>query len=348
MPYLIKHIKIVLSYSFLLLANATLCAQDHDISLSQKESILQKVNELIQAHYVFPEKAKQLTAALNDRLKEGHYNKFNKHQGFTDELSKDIRKLSNDYHFALNYTSKNNVSEKDRKKNWAQHQRFYNYGFSKLEILEGNIGYLKLDFIAEANRKMVKRVFQFFEHTNGMIIDLRDNSGGMREMVALLSTYFLKGKSTIAIVESKQYNKLKASKKIKTFSFIRKRRFTEIPLCLLINENTFSSAEFLAYTLQKANRAQIIGQTTGGGAHSIKRFVVMDSLMLAIPVENVISTYTQSNWESIGVTPDLQTSVVNTLVVGQIETLKKMKAKGLDSEHEYYQNIIEKLNKQKH
>lgn len=337
--------KIILLLIFIIFSQSDSFAQEEKkISKEKKEQIYNKINFLIDEYYVFPRKADTIIKDLSKVFNSKQYTSINDYQIFVNQLNNDIRLISEDYHFALNFTSSNNVTKKERKSSWSNYQKFHNYGFLKLEILEGNIAYLKLDFFAKPNRKILKTVFNFIKNTNGIIIDLRDNNGGMRKMVGLMTSYFIDGSEKIATIETKN----KQIKTIKTSRFIKKGRMTEIPLTILVSKESFSSAEFFAYTLQKLERAKIIGEPTGGGAHSIKRFQVIDSLMLAVPNENVISSITNTNWEKTGITPDIKAGYNDSFIIGYIETLKALKANGLPSETDFYNKIIDKLFKEYH
>ena len=62
--------------------------------------------------------------------------------------------------------------------------------------------------------------------------------------------------------------------------------------------------EDLCYTLQAAKRAEIIGETTGGGAHPTRGYPVSPAVSIAIPHARSISPVTGSNWQGTGVIPD--------------------------------------------
>jgi len=46
---------------------------------------------------------------------------------------------------------------------------------------------------------------------------------------------------------------------------------TDVPIFVLTSHRTFSAAEEFTYNLKHLNRATIVGETTGGGAHPIER-----------------------------------------------------------------------------
>ena len=67
-----------------------------------------------------------------------------------------------------------------------------NFGFQKVEVLDGNIGYLDLRGFASAEYggPTATAAMAFLQNTDAMIIDLRKNGGGSPSMIQLLSSYF--------------------------------------------------------------------------------------------------------------------------------------------------------------
>ena len=93
-------------------------------------------------------------------------------------------------------------------------------------------------------------------------------------------------------------------------------RILEAPLYILVDSETFSAAEAVAYHLQSFGRAKVIGENTGGGAHSGRRFKVNKYFELALPISYPINLRTGTNWEGKGVIPD--TSVPDDIQLNQL------------------------------
>jgi C-terminal processing protease CtpA/Prc len=74
---------------------------------------------------------------------------------------------------------------------------------------------------------------------------------------------------------------------------------------VLTSDRTFSGGEDFAYTLQALGRAEVIGETTGGGAHPTRVFPVSARLHIAVPFARSVNPVTGSNWQGTGVVPDL-------------------------------------------
>jgi C-terminal processing protease CtpA/Prc len=82
-------------------------------------------------------------------------------------------------------------------------------------------------------------------------------------------------------------------------------RYLGRPVYVLTSSETFSGGEDLAYTLQAHGRAEIIGETTGGGAHPTRTMPISDSLAISVPHARSVNPVTGTNWQGTGVVPDV-------------------------------------------
>ncbi|MFD3676239.1 S41 family peptidase [Streptomyces sp. NPDC058613] len=74
---------------------------------------------------------------------------------------------------------------------------------------------------------------------------------------------------------------------------------------MLTSSATFSGGEDVAYTLQAHGRAVVIGETTRGGAHPTVRHAVTVHVQVTVPSARTVNTVTGTNWEGVGVLPDV-------------------------------------------
>ena len=77
------------------------------------------------------------------------------------------------------------------------------------------------------------------------------------------------------------------------------------PVYVLTSERTFSGGEEFCYNLQALGRAELIGETTGGGAHPTRGFPISPAVHIAIPFARSINPVTGANWQGTGVVPDI-------------------------------------------
>jgi C-terminal processing protease CtpA/Prc len=74
---------------------------------------------------------------------------------------------------------------------------------------------------------------------------------------------------------------------------------------VLTGPMTFSAAEEFAYNLKAHKRATLVGTVTRGGAHPTAMLPLSATLALAVPYARSINPVTGTNWEAVGVEPDV-------------------------------------------
>jgi len=85
------------------------------------------------------------------------------------------------------------------------------------------------------------------------------------------------------------------------------KRRPDLPIFNLISGRTFSGGEEFAYNFKTRKRATLIGETTGGGANPGGTYAVNEALAIFVPTGRAINPVTKTNWEGVGVEPDIPT-----------------------------------------
>jgi C-terminal processing protease CtpA/Prc len=187
----------------------------------------------------------------------------------------------------------------------------------KVDHLSPNIGYLQVsgfppDFlVAEKYAAAMDKLAD----TDGLIVDLRDNRGGGPESVALLVSYFVDQRTRLNDMWDRDTG-------ITTQQWTRdkldgKRYGGKKPVVILAGPATMSAGEDFAYTMQALKRATVIGEPTWGGAHPARPYRLGDHFFAVIPGRRAISPITQTNWEGVGVTPDIAATPDNGLAMAK-------------------------------
>lgn len=127
-------------------------------------------------------------------------------------------------------------------------------------VQQGGIGYIKLNKFTENSAKIVRNAFIDMRHQQikGLILDLRNNGGGSElEAANLVNLFVPKG---VTVVSNR--GKLKrANHDYKTTS---EPIDTVIPIVVMVNGNSASSAEIVTGALQDMDRAVVLGTKTYG------------------------------------------------------------------------------------
>jgi C-terminal processing protease CtpA/Prc len=192
-----------------------------------------------------------------------------------------------------------------------------NCGFEKAERLEGNIGYLKLNFFGRPDlcAPTATAAMSFLAHVRALIVDLRDNGGGDPRMVAWISSYLFDARTHL--------NDLYERKRDKRYEFWTRpdvpgaRLGGKAPVFVLTSKRTFSGAEEFTYNLKNLKRATIVGETTGGGAHPTGPHKVEEHFFVGVPSGRPINPITKGDWEGTGVAPDVKAPADDALDVAK-------------------------------
>jgi C-terminal processing protease CtpA/Prc len=87
---------------------------------------------------------------------------------------------------------------------------------------------------------------------------------------------------------------------------------------------TFSAAETFTYCLQDLKRAIVVGETTGGGAHPVHERKVNDRFWMRLPSGRAISPVTKTDWEGVGVVPDIKVPASECLEAAVADARKRI------------------------
>jgi hypothetical protein len=199
-----------------------------------------------------------------------------------------------------------------------------NFGFSKVEILSGNVGLLQVNSFPPPNlaKESLAAAMKFLQNTDALIIDLRQHRGGAIPMVALTVSYFVPEKpiQLIEVDAPRRQQKFDSW----TVEKLDAPRYLNKPVFLLTSQNTFSGGEEFAYDLQALKRATLIGENTKGGANPVQLFQILNLFRVGVSFAQVKNVITGTNWEGVGVKPDIPTTAEKALEIAQTEASKKL------------------------
>lgn len=319
---------ILVSLPFFVLSGQT---NQPGIDAAEKKSVIDALCENLNREYIFPEITAKYVSMLMDNLKSGKYDTIEKPGDFAGEITKDLMAIHRDRHLSVRFNPGWVKNEKNRKELDEKtillnkrRNRGTNYGFKELKILPGNIGYLKFNgfsYDAGAYNTAIGAM-SFLANTDALIIDLRDNGGGSPEMVQFLCSYFLDNPRKH--LNSFSYKEKEKLTQYWTYTYLPGQRLDKIDLYLLTSSGTFSAAEEFVYNLKSMKRAVVIGETTGGGAHDNKFVILTDNFMMSLPFARAINPVTKSNWEEVGVEPDIKVSRDKALEIARVSAIKKL------------------------
>jgi soluble cytochrome b562 len=268
--------------------------------------VFQEIYSLLITKYVLPDKAAGYAEEFKKKYESGCYNSYTNSKEFAGQITTDLVRITNDKHVFFRVIEPSAGGEKPQSS--LHHPVRYhilgineNRGFSKLEWMEGNIGYLDLRrfYVAADVKDLIDGAMSFLSNADAVIIDLREHGGGSGDY---LSSYFLEYPTQLTGWYSREDDYLK---EFWTSKEIGMEPLTDVPLFILTSERTFSASESFAYDMKVIKRATIIGDSTKGGAHSVDLFKIGDQYEIYIPTARAVNPITGTNWEGTGVVPDI-------------------------------------------
>lgn len=310
------------------------------------ENTLKRVNEL----YVFPEIAKEVEKAIRARMEKREYDEITSGPTFAQKLTADLQAVTRDKHLRVQFSEKPLPERGDPRRRDPEQMRREgarnNFGFFKVEVLPGNIGYLDLRqfYRAEMAKEKAAAAMNFLADTDALIIDVRKNGGGSADMVALMVSYLL-GPEPV-LINTAYFRPENRTFETWTLKDVPGRRYTGKSVFVLTSNYSFSAAEEFAYDLQTQKRATIVGETTGGGANPNTFVRLGNHFMLSVPIGRAINPITKTNWEGVGVKPDVEVSQEAALKTAHALALRKILDASTDEEQKVaLKRIIEMVQK---
>ncbi|NHN24059.1 S41 family peptidase [Flavobacterium jejuense] len=289
-------------------------AQDNSLTKEYKKNVIQKLAQLMNDFYVFPEVAKLTEEHLKTQMLEGYFDEFKNNETFAAALTKSVQAINKDKHMRIRSNQSYTTSEKPQQSMIEEHiagidrSRQSNAGFKTVKILEGNVGYLDLRGFAgmETGKDIADAYMKLMSRTDAIIIDLSKNGGGSPRMVQYLCSYFFNKK---LLLNSLYWREGNTTEEFWTLDEVGGHKRENVPLFIITSERTFSGAEEFSYNMQTQKRATLVGQTTGGGANPGNSIRINDNLSVFIPKGKAINPVTKTNWEGVGVIPEVATSL---------------------------------------
>ena len=166
------------------------------------------------------------------------------------------------------------------------------------KIIDGNIGYLEIaSFDEGCGEEFLKKYNELKEQNiTSLIIDLRNNPGGIVTEALDIAEYVVDKDALLLITMDKNNNK-------EEYRSEANGKVIDVPVVILVNENSASASEILAGALKDNNAARIIGTTTYGKGLIQELIRLTDGSGIKMTT-NEYYTPNQNRINKVGITPD--------------------------------------------
>jgi hypothetical protein len=277
------------------------------MTVDPSHDALERALDVLTERYIVPERAAEAARAIRDRLSAGAYNGLGD-EALCERVTAELYEVCRDKHLRFRVRAGEMhelMTDDELAAAWAEQQRLGSYGIARVERLAGNVGLIKLTEVTDPafGAHAIAAAMELVAETHALIFDLRRNRGGAPDGVTFWHSYLFKDSGTLlntiydgATGQTRQYW---------TLAHVPGRRYLDRPVFVLTSDFTFSGGEEFAYNLKALKRAVLVGETTRGGAHPTDVVPLSAAFELTVPIARSINPVTGTNWEGVGVEPDV-------------------------------------------
>lgn len=186
-----------------------------------------------------------------------------------------------------------------------------------------NIGYIEFNTFDEGCADEFKAKFEELKGKGitSLIIDIRNNGGGLVNEALEIADYIVDKDSTVLITTDKNNNE--------EITKAKEDPIINMPIIVLTNKSTASASEILAGALKDNKKATIVGETTYGKGVIQELLTLVDGSGLKITT-NEYFTPNRNKINKVGITPDVEVKLdeklEETLVIEEKDDNQLQKA----------------------
>jgi len=303
------------------------------VGAAERQQAVGELARLLRERYAIAGTGETAAATIEQRLAAGRYDAFGDARSFSDALTHDLQEVTGDKHLrvgeappAAETPAAPSAAERDAEQEaWRAGVRRSNNGFLRAEILPGNVGYLDYRRFQppDLSGDTLVAAMAFFANADALIFDLRNCRGGSAYTTPYVAAYFFDRSTHLLNMEFRGDN---WTERYWTHPWVPGKRLATIPLYITTSAFTFSGAEAMAYRFKALKRATIVGERTGGGANAGGVRDVAPFFRVYMPMGRPIEPLTGTNWEGVGVEPDVPAPAAEAVAVAHLEALKGLRA----------------------
>lgn len=169
------------------------------------------------------------------------------------------------------------------------------------EMINGNVGYIKIsNFESGAAENAIAAIEKLLQSgAQYFVFDVRTNPGGLLDELTELLDYLLPGGDIFVSVDKSGEETVVTSNNV----------CLDMEMCVLVNADSYSAAEFFAAALQEYNWATIVGERTTGKGRSQQTFELSDGSALHISTAKYLTPNRVDLSQQGGVTPDMEVAL---------------------------------------
>lgn len=266
-----------------------------------QSAALQRAAEIIERTYLDPKQAREIAGQVRVWAKANRYaDDCGDEAAFLERFNTDLDAYDGHFHFEP-------IAQKGAADDWLMAWRAggpaSNMGIREVRVLEGNIGYLRLAsfYPWDMTKLKMQATWSLLADAKALIIDLRQNGGGDAETAEHLVRSALGEAAEVQRIERRSGHEADPLPETSLATIDQ-----DVPIAVLIDRRSASASEFVAYSLQAARRAIVVGSRSAGAASLLGEPIpVGNDYQISVPDARPVNLVTRANWEEGGVRPDI-------------------------------------------
>lgn len=292
----------------------------------------ERVALLVEQRYLVPQLGRRYAAAVRRMAATGAYAAITDRNILAERITTDLQAVHPDGHLHLWPTVVDDPHPADRapmtRAEALTKSGEVEPGIVAMNMAAPGVAYINFHYFSDDAEALSKIDGFLRDHAgaNALIIDSRENSGGMQPMLAELSNRLFGTERHLVNMDIAAATVAQHGQPFHIDGRSMRRgdgppglvRFEHwavpardapglftIPVYYLTSHKTFSAAEHMAFVLKITHRATLVGETTGGGNHFGGTEDVGSGLELFVPIGRTSDPKTNRDWEGVGVAPDI-------------------------------------------
>lgn len=305
-----------------------------DLDAALRAAVVESVTAAIDSIYVLEQPAKEIVATLRENLERGAYDDVTDVEIFAQRLFEDAQAVNHDGHFGIRalppldpalVEARQPASPEEIERREAA-RRARNYGFREVRILPGGVAYVRFDEFAwgEEAFQTATAIMNSVANASAVIFDVRQNGGGSAAMIRHLCGYLFAESVHLVNWEIRAEGWTEQSH---SPDFVPGRRIPDTPVYVLTSPRTFSAAEEFSFDLKNLERATLVGETTGGGGHTVAGYQFdfgTFRIEMRLPYGRAYFPPTGEGWEGKGVSPHVEVPAAQALDAAYTHALQAL------------------------
>ncbi len=316
------------------LARAASSASDASAPIGKqaRNEVLDELARQLESQYALPKVANKLAQEVRAKRKSNAYQDISSAPELARSVTRDLYAIAHDKHLRVSFSFDPVPPRAGGAPSAEQLEqlRRLNGMIPKVEILDGNVGYMRVNGVPPlgAARDSVAAAFAFLHRTDALIIDNRGNGGGDPNTVALYMSYLSDGDPYV--INTFHWRKDGRIEEFKTTDLGELTYGASKPVFVLASPRTFSGGEELTYDIEVFKRGVVVGEVTAGAANPGGPVPLGHQFVVNMPSGRPVNPVTGTNWEGVGVMPDVAVPAAAALSKAHSMAIERLSADTAD------------------